>query len=70
MAFYYDTDNTGTDGVAAANCAAAAEGTGVNCAWDTTGVTPGDYYIYGITDDGIAAQVSSLFQRHGYGQCC
>ena len=59
MAFYYDTDNTGTDGVAAANCAAAAEGTGVDCAWDTTGVTPGDYYIYGITDDGIAAQVSS-----------
>ena len=59
VAFYYDTDNTGLDGVAAANCAAAAEGTGVDCAWDTTGVTPGDYYIYGITDDGIAAQVSS-----------
>ena len=59
VAFYYDTDNTGTDGVAAANCAAAPEGSGVTCAWDTSGVTPGDYFIYGITDDGIAAQVSA-----------
>lgn len=52
-AFYYDTDNTGLNGVAITGpCAAAAEGSGVTCAWNTTGMTPGSYYVYGITDDG------------------
>ena len=53
-AFYYDTDNTGLNGTAIAGaCATAAEGSNVTCSWDTTGVTPGTYYVYGIADDGV-----------------
>ena len=52
-AFYYDDDNTGLNGVAiTGHCATAAEGSGVTCAWNTSGMTPGSYYVYGITDDG------------------
>jgi alkaline phosphatase len=51
-AFYYDTDNTGLDGTAIiGSCASAAEGTAVTCAWDTSGMTLGSYYVYGVTDD-------------------
>jgi hypothetical protein len=58
-AFYYDTDNIGLDGTAIAGaCATAAEGTGVTCSWDTTGVTPGNYYVYGTTNDGVSPAVS------------
>ena len=69
MAFYYDTDNTGPTVSPQPTVRQPPRAPASTCAWDTTGVTPGDYYIYGITDDGIAAQVSSLFGRHGYGQC-
>ena len=59
-AFYYDTNNSGLDGVAISGaCASAAEGTNSTCSWDTTGVTPGDYYVYGITSDGFNPQVSA-----------
>ncbi|MCX6702980.1 MAG: hypothetical protein NTW60_03895 [Candidatus Wolfebacteria bacterium] len=59
-AFYYDTDATGLDGTAITGpCALALEGSGVTCAWDTTGISPGSYYIYGITNDGINPQVSA-----------
>ncbi len=52
-AFYYDNNNSGLDGTALTGaCSAAAEGTGVTCSWDTAGMTPGSYYIYGITSDG------------------
>lgn len=58
-AFYYDTDNAGFNGVAIAGaCASAAEGSGISCSWDTTGISPGNYYIYGIADDGTASPVS------------
>ena len=58
-AFYYDTDNAGLDGTAISGaCATAPEGTGVTCSWDTTGVTPGTYYVYGIADDGIDPAVN------------
>lgn len=58
-AMYYDTDAVGLNGTAITGaCATAAEGTGATCSWDTTGMTPGTYYVYGITNDGIAAQVS------------
>jgi len=60
VAFYYDDDNTGENGTAITGaCSSAAEGTGVYCTWDTTGMTPGSYYIYGITDDGTNPQVSA-----------
>ncbi len=59
-AFYYDTDDTGLDGTAITGaCAAAAEGTGVTCSWDTTGMARGSYYIYGIADDGVNPPVSA-----------
>ncbi len=59
-AFYYDTNNTGLDGTAISGaCATAAEGTGATCSWNTTGVTPGSYYVYGITNDGVNPQVSA-----------
>lgn len=59
-AFYYDTNNFGLDGTAIAGaCATATEGTGATCSWNTTGVTPGSYYVYGITNDGVNGQVSA-----------
>jgi hypothetical protein len=59
-AFYYDSDNIGLDGAAITGaCATAAEGTGVTCSWDTTGVTPGSYYVYGTTNDGVSPAVSN-----------
>ncbi len=52
VAFYYDTDGSGLNGTAIlGNCATAFEGSGATCTWDTTGMTPGTYYIYGITTD-------------------
>jgi concanavalin A-like lectin/glucanase superfamily protein len=59
-AFYYDTDNSGLNGVAITSaCATAAEGTDATCAWDTTGTTPGLYYVYGTADDGTNPAVSA-----------
>jgi hypothetical protein len=59
-AFYYDTDNTGLNGTAITGaCATAAEGTGVTCSWNTTGVPAGSYYVYGLTSDGVNPQVSA-----------
>jgi hypothetical protein len=58
-AFYYDTDAAGLNGIAITGaCAAAAEGTGATCSWDTTGMTPGTYYVYGIADDGVNPAVN------------
>src|SRR3989344_1177443 len=58
-AMYYDTDAAGLNGTAITGaCAAAAEGTGATCSWDTTGMTIGSYYVYGITNDGVNPQVS------------
>lgn len=59
-AFYYDANNSGLDGAAITGaCATAAEGTNATCSWDTTGMTPGSYYVYGITNDGVNGQVSA-----------
>ena len=59
-AFYYDTDASGLDGtVISGSCATAGEGAGATCTWDTTGITPGSYYVYGITNDGINGNVSA-----------
>mgnify|MGYP001612209220 FL=1 len=58
-AMYYDTNATGLDGVAITGaCATAAEGTGVTCSWNTTGMTVGTYYVYGITNDGVNPAVN------------
>lgn len=58
-AFYYDTDGVGLNGTAISGaCATAPAGTNVTCSWDTTGMSPGSYYVYGITSDGVNPQVS------------
>ncbi|MEK7123384.1 MAG: IPT/TIG domain-containing protein, partial [Patescibacteria group bacterium] len=58
-AMYYDTDAVGLNGTAITGaCASAAEGTGATCSWNTTGVTPGSYYVYGITSDGVNPAVN------------
>lgn len=59
VALYYDTDNTGLNGIAISGCGAVSEGVATICPFDTTGVTPGSYYIYGITNDGVNPQVSA-----------
>ncbi|OGY90732.1 MAG: hypothetical protein A3B31_03665 [Candidatus Komeilibacteria bacterium RIFCSPLOWO2_01_FULL_53_11] len=52
-AFYYDSDASGLNGTALTGaCATAAEGTNVTCSWDTTSMSAGNYYIYGIVTDG------------------
>jgi len=59
VAFYYDSDSSGLNGTAISGaCATAAEGTGVTCSWDTTGMTPGSYYVYGVTNDGTNPDVT------------
>lgn len=53
--FYYDSNNSGSNGVAITGaCADAAVGTGVTCAWDTDGMAAGNWYVYGIGCDGTA----------------
>jgi hypothetical protein len=60
VAFYYDDDDTGLNGTAISGaCATAAEGTGVTCTWDTTGMTTGSYYVYGVTNDGTNMSTAS-----------
>lgn len=56
--FYYDNDGVGLDGAAITDCQNQPEGTGAICAWNTTGMTPGSYYIYGTTTDGVNPTVS------------
>ncbi len=59
-AFYYDTDNTGLNGTSILGaCATAAESPTVTCSWNTTGMTAGSYYVYGLVDDGVNPQVSA-----------
>ncbi len=57
VALFYDTNNTGFNGTAIGGCSAAPEGIGVTCSWNTTGVTPGTYYVYGVTNDGANPDV-------------
>jgi plastocyanin len=58
-AFYYDINNSGLDGTAISGaCTTAAEGTSV-CSWDTTAMSHGIYYVYGITNDGTNPTVSA-----------
>ncbi|MBI5740589.1 MAG: alkaline phosphatase, partial [Nitrospirae bacterium] len=52
-AFYYDIDKQGLNGTAIPGaCASAAEGSNITCSWDTSGVQPGAYYVYGVAGDG------------------
>ncbi|MBW6441226.1 hypothetical protein K0B03_04360, partial [Patescibacteria group bacterium] len=55
--FYYDNDAVGNNGTLIASCVGQGKGVGATCSWDTTGMTPGNYYIYGKADDGINPSV-------------
>src|SRR3990172_2402731 len=58
-AMHYDANASGLDGTAITGaCATAAEGTGATCSWNTTGMTPGNYYVYGTTTDSVNPEVS------------
>lgn len=59
-ALYWDTDTSDYNGTAIAACSAVEEG-GDPCAWDTTGMSAGDYYIYASTTDGVNAPVRSAY---------
>ncbi len=51
IALYYDTDNTGTDGTLIATAIPEdPDAAGDVYAWDTTAVSDGIYYVYGIMD--------------------
>ncbi|OGF20512.1 hypothetical protein A2316_01660 [Candidatus Falkowbacteria bacterium RIFOXYB2_FULL_38_15] len=57
--FYYDSTGSGLDGTAIDECQNQVEGIGgTTCEWDTTGMVAGEYYVYGITSDGIALDVN------------
>jgi predicted CxxxxCH...CXXCH cytochrome family protein len=59
--FYYDTNADMAGGTAISGaCTGAAEGAGVTCAWDTTAMPIGSYYVYGVTDDGVNPAVSAV----------
>jgi len=48
---FYDTDNTGLDGVLIARGLPEADGPG-SYQWNTQGVAVGDYYVYAMVTDG------------------
>lgn len=56
--FYYDDNGSGLDGTAITDCQDEGEGTSVTCSWNTGGMTPDDYHVYGIATDGINSPVN------------
>ncbi len=62
ISLYYDTNNSGNDGILIV--AGLAEGSDTSYLWDTSSsssVTSGDYYIYAVINDGINAAVTSAY---------
>ncbi|MFH1172930.1 MAG: hypothetical protein V1692_00180, partial [bacterium] len=57
--FAYDTNATDYDGAVITDCLNQVEGENAFCAWDTSGMTPGTYYIHATTTDGINPQVGA-----------
>lgn len=45
--FYYDTDSSGFDGTAIAECQNKPKGENLICTWDTSELPDGDYWVYG-----------------------
>ncbi|HBG81515.1 TPA: hypothetical protein DDW69_01600 [candidate division CPR2 bacterium] len=50
--FYWD-DGQDYTGTAISSCQDQPEGAGAICAWNTTGIIPGAYWIYGVATDGV-----------------
>ena len=52
ISLYYDTNNSGYDGTLVAGGIPAPAGQG-SCAWDTSSVAGGKYWIYAVANDGV-----------------
>jgi uncharacterized repeat protein (TIGR01451 family) len=61
VSLFYDTDQKGFDGIQFADGLTANNGTG-SFTWDTEGVPPGEYFIYGTVTDGVTPPDSSYSQ--------
>ncbi|WP_182867705.1 ELWxxDGT repeat protein [Stieleria mannarensis] len=57
IAFYYDSDSDGLDGILIQSGIAETDGNG-QLTWNTDGVPDGQYFVYMTIDDGINAPVS------------
>ena len=58
ISLYYDTDNTGNNGILIINgLSEDSDGANGSYIWDTSGIPNGSYYIYAKIDDGIASAV-------------
>ncbi|MFC1848936.1 hypothetical protein ACFL27_01895 [candidate division CSSED10-310 bacterium] len=62
IALYYDPDNTGDDGVLIVDGIIEIDDHD-SFLWDTSGLPPGQYYIYGAADDGV----NEVYYRYSYG---
>ena len=60
IAIFYDTNNSGANGTAIGGCGSEPEATGGTCSWNTSGVAPGSYYVYGTTS-GDGAGVATVY---------
>ena len=58
LALYYDTDNSGADGTLIVENLSEDAATDTHT-WDTTALPAGDYYIYGVINDGVNAAVTA-----------
>ncbi|QEF98368.1 Serine-aspartate repeat-containing protein D precursor [Stieleria maiorica] len=61
IAFYYDSDSDGLDGILIQSGIAETDESG-QLTWDTNGVPDGSYFVYMTIDDGINAPVSVYSQ--------
>ncbi|MBI5414589.1 S8 family serine peptidase, partial [Candidatus Peregrinibacteria bacterium] len=56
---YYDTNNSGNDGMPINLVALPEDDEMDSYVWDTSTLTPGEYYVYGVIDDGVNSPVVS-----------
>ncbi|ABW66652.1 NHL domain-containing protein [Desulfosudis oleivorans] len=58
ISLYYDTDNTGADGILIAlGLGEDPDGVDDQFTWDISTIMEGDYYIYAVIDDGVTPAV-------------
>ena len=58
ISLYYDTDNTGADGTLIVENISEDNETD-SYTWDTTELAAGNYYLYGLINDGVNAAVTA-----------
>ena len=60
ISLYYDTDNTGADGILITlGLSEDPDGVDDQFTWDTSTIMEGDYYIYAVIDDGVTPAVTA-----------